>query len=197
MRILILSAGRGSRLGSLTKRTPKPLIEVNGKPVLERVADHFEDQGFGSIIVNVSYHYEKIMEYFGTRFLYFYEPKLVGTAGTVRWCAPWLASGFDDFLVVNADTLTNLDVKKMYDMHTKSKWSITVLKDSKTNKNAGAYMFNWRAIEFIPFKGMIDEVLEDLPKSEYRQADLEWIDIGTPEGLKRANAIYEEREKIN
>lgn len=166
------------------------MIEVGDRPVLSHVAENLLQQNMGNIIVNVHYKYDQIMEYFGNTFLYQYEPELLGTAGSIRIAGPWLVSGFEDFLVLNGDTISNLDVNAMYQMHTRQKYLVSSLVDPKTKQNAGAYMFSWKILEYIPFRGMIDDVLREIPHSEYIQADLEWIDIGTPEGLKKAREVY-------
>ena len=69
MKGLILSAGLGTRLGPLTKDTPKPMIKVAGYPVLEHLVFHLHRYGITKIIVNLHYKPEKIMDYFGERLL--------------------------------------------------------------------------------------------------------------------------------
>ena len=105
---LILCAGKGTRLGYKTK--PKCMAKVNGKPILEHLVNHLNKAGINEIIVNVHKNYEPIFKYFGTRLLYLYEPVLLGEAGTEKLLQEWLG---DEYIVMNGDTLTNLDLKKL------------------------------------------------------------------------------------
>ena len=117
MKALILCAGKGTRLGY--KSTPKCMAKVNGKPILEHLVNHLNKAGVSEIIVNISDHsdYTKIFKYFGTRLLYFYEPILMGEAGTELALSKWLG---DKYIVMNGDTLTNVDIDKLTENYSKS-----------------------------------------------------------------------------
>src|SRR3990167_11492034 len=108
MRALILCAGMGTRLG--LKKTPKCMVKVNRKPVLEHLVNHLNKHGITEIIVNIHKNYEPIFKYFGTRLLYLYEPVLLGEHGTEKLLQNWLG---DEYICMNGDTLTNLDIKKL------------------------------------------------------------------------------------
>ena len=108
MKALILTAGHGTRLG--LKKTPKCMVKVNGKPLLEHLVNHLNKAGITEIVVNIHHNYEKIFNYFGTRLLYLYEPVLLGERGTERLLQPWLG---EKYIVMNGDTLTNIDIKKL------------------------------------------------------------------------------------
>lgn len=103
---LILCAGVGSRLG--LKNKPKCMTLVNKKPVLEHIVDKLSKVGITDIIINVHKNGDKIMQHFGTRLLYLYEPTLLGAEGTQKVLRNWLG---DEYLVINGDTITNLDLK--------------------------------------------------------------------------------------
>jgi NDP-sugar pyrophosphorylase family protein len=110
MKALILCAGKGSRLGYKTK--PKCMAMVNGKPILEHLVNHLNKYGITEIIVNVHQDYDKIFKYFGTRLLYLYEPTLLGESATEQLLQNWLGMRY---IVMNGDTLTNVNLKKMMD----------------------------------------------------------------------------------
>jgi NDP-sugar pyrophosphorylase family protein len=108
MKALILCAGKGTRLG--LKKTPKCMVKVNGKPILEHLVNHLNKAGITEIIVNVHKDYEKIFEYFGTRLLYLFEPTLLGEDGTEKILSKWLG---DEYIVMNGDTLTDIYIKDL------------------------------------------------------------------------------------
>src|SRR5258706_16274158 len=100
---LILCAGRGTRLKSETSTKPKCMVDVGGKPVLERIADYLTKQGIKRIVVNLHAFPEQVMGYFGQRFLYIYEPVPMGEFATVSLIKDWFPN--EEILVVNGDTL--------------------------------------------------------------------------------------------
>lgn len=65
MKAIILAGGRGSRLGKLTEASPKPLIEVSGKPILEHLIANAREAGIREYLINVGYLGHMIKEYFG------------------------------------------------------------------------------------------------------------------------------------
>ncbi len=106
MRALILAGGYGTRLGELTKSTPKVLIEVGGVPIIDRTIEKLTDVGITEITINTHYMNEMVAEYLTSRFpdlnlRIVYEPILLGTAGTLKANIDWLA--VDDFIVMHAD----------------------------------------------------------------------------------------------
>ena len=106
MRALILAGGYGTRLGELTKSTPKVLIEVGGVPIIDRTIGKLTDIGITEITINTHYLAEMVTEYLTSRFpdlnlRIVFEPKLLGTAGTLKKNIDWLA--VDDFIVMHGD----------------------------------------------------------------------------------------------
>lgn len=168
MRALVLAAGYGTRLGNLTKDRPKAMIKVGSKPVIGHIVDNLYKAGVKQIIVNIHYLPEKIPEYLGDRVLYYYEPILLGHKGTIKALRDWLD---DDFLVINADTINNLDYKKIIKYHQKG--TITVLMDEW--RAAGTWIY--------PYEYFDNPQVEVRP---YRPKGLFWMDIGTKEKLKEA-----------
>ena len=65
MKAIILSGGKGTRLGEITRDTPKPLIQINGKPFLEHQLALIKDQEIREILLLVGYCADKIESYFG------------------------------------------------------------------------------------------------------------------------------------
>jgi len=185
MKALVLAGGIGSHLGDITKYTPKSLVDVAGRPVIDHVLWQLAQHGYTEIIMNVSYLYGQIIRYLGDRVVYFYEPMLLNTAGTVNNLADW----FDrDILVVNGDTINNADYTKLAKEHKEGLMDVTVL--SKNNKCAGAYMiYKTLAKENFEVGKRIDECIEG-HVFYYNQPDIVYHDIGTPEKLTIARNYY-------
>ncbi|MDX1462134.1 MAG: sugar phosphate nucleotidyltransferase, partial [Marinirhabdus sp.] len=118
-KVVIMAGGLGSRLGDLTKDTPKPMLEIKGKPILEYIVDSFKNQGFNKFIFCVNYKKEVIESYFGdgSRFNvqveYVVEEKRLGTAGALSLLAE---DCFEDpFFVVNGDVISNIEYQHVLD----------------------------------------------------------------------------------
>lgn len=126
--VLIMAGGRGSRMGHLTAHAPKPMLPVNGRPVLEHVIDHLRDQGVTHMFLSVGYLAEVITSYFGNgRWLgvnidYVVERCALDTAGAVGLLPPVDRP----LLVINGDLLTNLPVVQLVCNHLRHNAGLTV-----------------------------------------------------------------------
>lgn len=118
--VVLMAGGLGSRLKPLTDDTPKPLLKVGGKPILETILENFIEYGFTNFHVSVNYKAELIEEYFGdgsrwgARIEYLREDKKLGTAGALgllpqRPDAP--------LLVMNGDVLTKVNFQQLLEFH--------------------------------------------------------------------------------
>ena len=116
MKAMILAAGRGERMRPLTAHTPKPLLKVAGKPLLEYHLARLVAAGVSDIVINIAYLGEQIREYFGSRYEdvssgqsalieYSVEPEPLETAGAILNALPLL--GDAPFLLVNGDVWTD------------------------------------------------------------------------------------------
>jgi len=129
MKAIILSAGRGERLRPLTNTLPKPMIQINNKPILEYLILLCKNHGIKEIAINTSYLPEKIKEYFGdggkfgVKIRYSYEPELLGTAGALNNFRDFLN---ETFVVIYGDNITDIDLNKMINYH-KEKRGIATL----------------------------------------------------------------------
>lgn len=173
MRALILAAGRGTRLGELTKDTPKPMLDVAGKPILEHIIFHLHQNGVKEVMVKVHYKADVIMNYFGDRVTYMYSDCDEDTA--IQFAKPWFRGDF--MLVQNGDTLTDLDIRGLFKLG------------------------NGRSVRFMDMKSpkvyagttiLSPHYLEGYTKEIYECAvDAKWWDCGTPERLKAVREHYE------
>lgn len=126
--VVIMVGGLGSRLRPLTDNTPKPMLPVAGKPLLERIVEKFASHGFRNFYFCVNYKSEIIKEYFGDgskmglNINYVEENEPLGTAGALN-LLPELK---DDFLVINGDILTKLNFTSLLNNHEKNGSSATM-----------------------------------------------------------------------
>ena len=113
MKAMILAAGRGTRLAPLTDTTPKPMLPVRGKPLIEWQLAKLREAGFTDIVINLHHLGEQIEafvgtgERFGVRAEYSREASLLETGGGIVNALPLL--GPEPFLVLNGDILTDFD----------------------------------------------------------------------------------------
>ncbi|RLA12497.1 MAG: hypothetical protein DRQ60_08620, partial [Gammaproteobacteria bacterium] len=114
MKAMILAAGRGKRMGSLTDELPKPMLMVAGKPLIGRLIERLVAASFTDLVINLAWHGEKIRDYFGdgsgwgATIEWSEEGSLpLGTAIGVRRVLPLM--GKQPFLVVNSDVAGDID----------------------------------------------------------------------------------------
>ena len=120
MKTVIMAGGKGTRISSVASDIPKPMIKIEGKPVLEHEIECLRDQGFTDLIITVSHLGSIIMDYFenGSRFgvsiQYFNEETPLGNAGALFKLREQLT---DDFLLLNADAIFDVDFNRFVDFH--------------------------------------------------------------------------------
>jgi mannose-1-phosphate guanylyltransferase len=121
MKVVLLAAGEGTRLGELTERVPKVMLPVDGVPILEHVIRRLQAQGFCDLYINLHHLSYVIRDHFrdgkglGVNITYSYEPEILGTAGAVARLLPHL--GKEPFLVVYGDNLTDCDFFQLIEWH--------------------------------------------------------------------------------
>lgn len=119
-RVVLMAGGLGSRLRPLTDDTPKPMLHVGDKPILETIINGFSKYGFTNIVLSVSYKAEIIEDYFGdgskfgVNIEYVHEDKRMGTAGALSLMREKLT---EPFFVMNGDLLTNINFQHMLEYH--------------------------------------------------------------------------------
>jgi mannose-1-phosphate guanylyltransferase len=147
MKAFLLTAGLGMRLRPLTNDLPKCLLPICGKPLLEIWIDLLGFHGIGEVLVNTHWRHEKIEEYIEDRkrrsdvrrlkkeksgkrkeepdVRLFYEPELLGSAGTLLANRDWVADG-QAFFILYGDNLTNVDLGKMRAFHEEHDFPFTL-----------------------------------------------------------------------
>jgi N-acetyl-alpha-D-muramate 1-phosphate uridylyltransferase len=116
MKAMILAAGLGRRMGSLTKHTPKPLLRVGGLPLIDYHLQALALAGVDRVIINLHHLGQQIQQYVGTgerwglHIDYSPEPELLETGGGIFQALPLL--GCEPFWLVNGDIRTDFDFRK-------------------------------------------------------------------------------------
>ena len=126
---IILAGGFGTRLGKLTSITPKPLLQVAGRPFLEHLIHNIRSHGVTNVILSVGYLGQQIGEYFrdgrkfGVSIDYVFESKPAGTAGALLLAREKLE---ENFFAVNGDTFFDIDYSDLAFLHENSHAMATI-----------------------------------------------------------------------
>ncbi len=146
IKTVIMAGGRGTRISSVASDIPKPMIKVEGVPVLEREIACLRQQGFGDIIITVSHLGNIIMDYFGdgsgvspvtgnpfgVKIEYFVENQPLGNAGALFRIKDKLT---ENFLLLNADAIFDIDFRRFVDYHLQKRADVTLF----THPNSHPY----------------------------------------------------------
>lgn len=191
MKTVIMAGGRGTRISSIAQDIPKPLIPINGKAILQYEIESLRAQGFVDFIITVSHLAEKIIDYFGdgqnfgVHIDYFIEKEPLGNAGALfkLWEDGKLE---EDFLLLNADTVFDVDFNRFVEYHKRS-GSIGTLFTHPNNHpyDSGLIMANGN--------GVVQKWLtkEDVRPRFYKNCVNAGLHILSPEILKLSNIAPE------
>ena len=140
MKTVIMAGGRGTRISEMFPDIPKPLIPIDGVPVLEREIISLHNQGFDDIIITISHMGDKIKEYFedgrkwNVNIQYFEEKIPLGNAGALFKIRNLL--GKEPFLLLNADAMFEVDFNRMLKFHKEHKALVACGKTEKKEAKA-------------------------------------------------------------
>jgi NDP-sugar pyrophosphorylase family protein len=127
---VILAAGEGTRLKELTKKTPKPLLQVRGKPILGHQLELCAAAKIKHVFINTHHLSDQIRDFagdgnrFGLAITYSYEPELLGTAGALNNFREQLAR--EDVLILYGDNYVDLDLRALQKFHAEKRAFVTV-----------------------------------------------------------------------
>ncbi len=154
MKAIILCSGEGQRLRPLTYELAKPMLGVQGKPVLEHIVELLKEYGVHEIFISVYHLKNQIKNYFrngekfGVSISYIDEDSLSGTAGPIKKISSELS---ETFLVLNGDELKDIDLHEMYKFHkeNKAKGTIALIEVEDPSSYGVAKLEGNKIIEFI------------------------------------------------
>ena len=125
---LVMAGGFGRRLGERTVKTPKPLLPIGGRPILDHLLCRLEDAGIANIHISLHHFADQIQSFIGGRanraqISFVEEDNPLGTAGALSRLSPRPNA---PILVMNGDVLTNADVGALHDFHVRHGFDATV-----------------------------------------------------------------------
>ena len=189
MKAIILAGGRGKRLRPITDYVPKPLIPIKNIPIIEWQIKYLKKFGISEIIVCSGYKTKMIENYLnnkklGIKITFSVEDKPLGTGGAIKKAGKKIKD--KSFLVINGDTITNIDLKKLIKKNNaiaaiqlRTKFGILQTDKDKIMKfdekkeienlwmNAGIYHLNKETLKELPIVGDIEKTLfPDYAKKE-------------------------------
>lgn len=183
--VVLMAGGQGQRLRPLTNDTPKPMLPIGGKPILENVILGFKKNGFSNFYISLNYKGEKIKDYFGdgqslgVTIQYLEEESRMGTAGALSLIEEKQSL---PIIVMNGDILTKVSFEDLLDFHVSNEAAATmcvreydmevpygVVGLNKSNivsieekpvqqffVNAGIYVLNPEVLDLLPENSAID-----------------------------------------
>ncbi len=202
MKAFLLAAGKGTRLRPLTYRIPKCLVPIRGVPLLDYWFDLFERHGIDEVLINLHHLADKVLSFLQLRkgelrkrnikVITTYEPELLGSAGTI-FANRSFVDPDEDFLICNADDLTDADLTDLVEFHRSHEMPLTMglfeadepqrcgiaeldeegtivsfeekPQNPRTNlANAGIYVARYSIFNYIPRKIPCDIGYDLLPK---------------------------------
>ena len=208
MKAIILSSGKGTRMMPLTKDMPKPMLEVNGEPLIAHKIKLLEDASINEIFINVAYKKDVITSYIKSLNKNIHlidegdEP--LGTAAGIRNIVSQLKD--ESFIVINSDIWTDYPLDQLKELNLNDNLAHIVLVETP-DYLAGDFDINGDAIttgkKYVfsgigkyhteLFKKYNDKDLGDILRAEGKISfsiyDRQWMDIGTPERLKQIKEL--------
>jgi len=176
MKGMILAAGLGTRLRPRTETTPKALLPVGGKPLLEILLSKMAAAGIHRVAVNAHHHADQVERFLreakrpGAETRLFQEEEILGTGGGVRNAASFL-EGDEPVLVHNVDVLSNLFFRMLLDDHERSGAAVTLAVQRRQTERPLASDSEGR------FCGRWGESPVNLPRGEVRPVAFSGVQI--------------------
>ena len=143
MKAIIFAAGLGTRLRPITKKIPKALVEINGKPMIERVILKLKSHGVVDIIINLHHFPGQIKTFiksknnFGLNISFSDEKDQLLETGGGLLKASWFFNDWEPFFVHNVDVISDVDLTEMWNFHKKHNPLATLFVQ---NRNSSRYL---------------------------------------------------------
>lgn len=130
MQVVIMAGGKGTRIAQINSEVPKPMIPIDGKPILEYQINTLKSQGYTELILIIGHMGDVIRDHFedgaklGVHIQYITEENPLGTAGALFFLKEQLK---EDFLLINGDIIFDVDIQRFWDAHRKQHSIATIL----------------------------------------------------------------------
>jgi len=182
LKAIILAGGRGKRLRPITDYVPKPLVPLNNIPIIEWQIKYLKNFGVDEVIICTGYKTEMIQHFLsmkdnlGIKIKFSVEKTPLGTGGAIKQAGKLIKD--KSFFVINGDTITNIDLKKLLKkpnaiaaIELRTKFGIMETKDDKVTRfrekkevsdvwmNAGIYHLENKILKDLPKKGDIEKTV--------------------------------------
>lgn len=189
---VIIAGGAGERLRPFTDNIPKTLVDIAGKPILYWTIEYLKSYGINHIVIGVAYKKEKIYEYvkenknFGIKIDFSEHSVEGGTAEAFKLAIKRHVTDAN-FIAMNSDELTNMDIRRLIDLHNESTpmpmvtmvlsplyLKVSVVEINEKNRivgftygkkmgnvllSCGIYVFNSKIVDYIPDTGSIENTV--------------------------------------
>tara|TARA_Y200000002_G_C22623707_1_gene639327 strand:+ start:535 stop:1239 length:705 start_codon:yes stop_codon:yes gene_type:complete len=159
MKVVILAGGLGTRLSEYTHSIPKPMIDINGKPMIYHIMKHYAKNGFNNFYLALGYKGDVIKKFFKKK-SFGWNIKLIDTGkntmtgGRLRRLKRYL--GKDTFMMTYGDGLSNINLKKLISFHKKNKKLVTVTA-VRPPARFGVLKFKGNLVNYFKEKSKLDE----------------------------------------
>tara|TARA_A100001011_G_scaffold357069_1_gene401626 strand:- start:7140 stop:7820 length:681 start_codon:yes stop_codon:yes gene_type:complete len=160
MKVVILAGGLGTRISEYTKTIPKPMIEINKKPILYRIMDHYSKYGHKDFYIAIGYRGHIIKKYFKKKKFKKWNINLIDTGrntmtgGRLKRLKKFLNN--ETFLMTYGDGLSNINIKKLINFHKKNKKLVT-LTAVRPPARFGAIKLKKNFVKYFKEKSKLDE----------------------------------------
>lgn len=166
MKAFLLAAGLGTRLRPITNTTPKCMLVIDDRPMLDIWLDAFDAAGVDEVLVNLHHLPEAVTRHLTARTAppsvrTVFEPELLGSAGTLLANRTWV-EGEELFLACNADNLTDFDLRSLIDAHREHGAIATLTVFRSENPSAGGVVELDASATVIGFAEKPNEPVSDL-----------------------------------
>ena len=218
MKAIILAGGRGKRLRPITDYVPKPLIPIKNIPIIEWQIKYLKKFGITEVIICSGYKTRMIEDYLnnkklGIKITFSIENKPLGTGGAIKKAGKKIKD--KTFLVINGDTITNIDLKQLFkkenviaSIQLQTKFGILQTEENKIIKfdekkeiidlwmNAGIYHLKTEILKELPDVGDIEKTLfPDYAKKEklstVKFRNTKWYSIDSFKDIEECSHVVE------
>ena len=159
MKVVLLAGGFGTRISEYTKTIPKPMIKINGKPILLHIMKHYAKYGYKDFYIALGYRGEVIKKFFNKKFFdwninLIETGKKTMTGGRLKRLKKFI--GKKTFMMSYGDGLSNVNLKKLLKFHTRNKKLVT-LTAVRPPARFGVIKFKGQRVSYFKEKSKLDE----------------------------------------